>query len=420
MRLLTISGAIKDIQLYKRELRYAFPPDIQLDIGDLNDEDFNFSVFDYDVSIIHIRMPPYNTLGYYHNLPKLLQDSPLALEHGRSIICLPDSIDFVSSIGRGYEKSAGMSAYKWLEPFGIVLQDNEGKDIKPSGAGRAQVIKEYLKYSPKYCQIVVKPLSDSKNRLAVVDDTEIVVGLEYQVGKGMLVILPPPKFDKNYYSIVMSKLLQVARHYYYRSQQHIAVGNAPDWLSNYLVPRAKKLDGRINKLADEKAKYDKLAYVLYGTGDELTTSVALLLNELGLDVQKQPPSANIDLKARHSGLNIGFAVEVTGTKDIIHKDSNKVAQAWQHRSECAGTTDENDRLIIVANTQGHLDPKQRNQEGYTQVIANLLGPNGVLMITALQLYEQWKTVHEGKRSAADVVRELHSSFGLFGKSSSTS
>jgi hypothetical protein len=404
------------MQLYS-EVHYVFPYDIQLDMGDLNAEDFNLSVFDYDISIAHIRMPSYHTSGYYRNLPKLLQDSSLALEHGRSVICLPDSRDFISE---GHKREKGMSAYEWLKHFGVELQDNEGKDIKPSGAGRAQVIQEYLKYSPIYHQVVVKPLSDSKNRLAVVDDTEIVVGLEQQVGKGMLIILPPPTLEKEYYYLAMSRLLAVARHYYDRSQRHIAVGDAPEWLSNYLVTRAKELDDNINKLADEKAKYDKLAYVLYGTGDELTTSVALLLHELGLDVQTQPPGANIDLKARHSRLNMGFAVEVTGTKDIIRKDSNKVAQAWQHLNDCAGTANENDRLVIVANTQHHLDPKQRNQEGYTRDIAKLLGKNGVLMITVLQLYEQWKSVHEGKRAADDVVRELHSSFGLFGKSSSTS
>lgn len=418
MRLLIISEPIQDIQTYKSEMRYPFPTDIQLDMGDLNDKDFNLSVFDYDVSIVHIRKPSYSTQGYYHNLPKLLQDSALALEHGRSIICLPGSVNFVSE---KREIGSGMSAYDWLdEGFGVELQDNEGKDIKPSGAGRAQVIQEYLKYSPKYHQIVTSPPSTARSRLAVVDDTEIVVGLEHQVRKGILVILPPPRLDKGYYSIAMSKLLAVAKRYYYRSQQHIAVGDAPDWLSNYLVPRAKNLDDQINKLVEEKAKYDKLAFVLYGTGDELTTSVALLLNELGLDVQPQPHGANIDLKARHSGLNIGFAVEVTGTKDIIRKDSNKVAQAWQHLSDCAGTTEENDRLLIVANSQCHLNPKQRNQEGYTQVIANLLGKNRVLLITAPQLYELWKAVHEGKRSADDVIQELYSSYGLFGKSSSTS
>lgn len=416
MRLLIVSETIWFMQ-HPSEGAYDVPTDIQLDIGDLNDEHFNFSVFDYDVSIVHIRRPSSHTLGYYKNLPKLRQDSSLALEHGHSVICLPDSRNFISHGFSGTYAREGMSAYEWLNHFGVELRDNEGEDIKSSGAGRAQVIQEYLKYSPKYHQIVTKPLSDWRSRLAVVDDTEIVVGLEHQVGKGILVILPPPTpLEKDYY-LAMSRLLAVARRYYDRSQRHIAVSDAPDWLTNYLVPHAKALDDQINELADEKAKYDKLAYVLYGTGDELTTSIALLLNELGLDVQSQPRGANIDLKARHSRLNMGFAVEVTGTKDVMRKDSNKVAQAWQYLNERAGTADENDRLVIVANSQYHLDPKQRNQEGYTPDIAKLLGKNGVLMITAPQLYEQWKAVHEGDRSSDDLVRELHSSSGLFGKSS---
>jgi hypothetical protein len=41
-----------------------------------------------------------------------------------------------------------MSAYEWLEQLGVKLQDNEGENIKPSGAGRSQVIQEYLKYAP--------------------------------------------------------------------------------------------------------------------------------------------------------------------------------------------------------------------------------------------------------------------------------
>ena len=151
----------------------------------------------------------------------------------------------------------------------------------------------------------------------------------------------------------------------------------------------------------------------------MATSVALLLNEFGLDVQPQPAGANIDLKAKHPKLNIGFAVEVTGTKDVIRKDSNKVAQAWQYLSERAGTSEEKERLVIVANSQYHLDPKQRSLEGYTPDIVKLLGNNGVLMITTSQLYEQWKAVHEGRRSSDDLVRELHSSSGLFGKSSSS-
>ncbi len=413
MRVLILSETISRMQAISKSPYHA-PYGVHLDMGDLNKvEDFTFSVFDYDVSIVHIWEPSYHTMGYYENLPKLLQDSSLALENGHSVICLPHSRNFISQS----LDERGMSAYEWLTHLGVELQDNEGEAIKPSGAGRAQVIQKYLKYAPRYYQIVSKPTTPSSIRLAVVDDTEIVVGLELQVGKGTLVILPPPTLDEEDYYPVMSRLLGVARRYYDRSQRHIALGDAPDWLSNYLVPRAKDLDDQINKLADEKGKYDKLAYVLYGTGDELASSVALLLNELGLDVQPQPPGANIDLKARHSRLNIGFAIEVTGTKDVIHKDSNKVAQAWQYLNERTGTPDENDRLVIVANSQYHLDPKQRNQEGYTPDIVKLLGKNEVLMITTSQLYEQWKAVHGGHRSSDDIVRELHSSSGLFGKSS---
>jgi len=147
------------------------------------------------------------------------------------------------------------------------------------------------------------------------------------------------------------------------------------------------------------------------------TSVALLLKELGLDVEKQPRGANIDLKARSPKLNTGFAVEVTETKDVISKDSKKAVQAWQYVNERMGTAEEKDRLIIVANTQYHLDPKKRNRESYTPEITKLLGDNGVLMITTLQLYELWKVVYEGRRPADDVVQELHGKYGLFGSSS---
>ena len=409
MRILILSETINHEQQFGKS-PYRAPYDVHLDVGDLNDtEGFFFSVFDYDVSIIHIREPSYHTHGYYKNLPKLLQDSSIALHHGRSVICLPGSRDFVSEVS--HEK--GMSAYEWLKNLGVELQDNIGVDIKPSGAGRAQVIQEYLKYSPIYSQIVTKPESTPKSRLAVVDDTEIVVGFEHQVENGTLVILPPPKLDGKNYLIVMPRLIKVALRYYERSQRHIPIGDTPVWLDTYLVPHAKELSEQINKLTDEKERYDGIAYALYGTEDELETSVALLLKELGLDVEKQPRGANIDLKARSPKLNIGFAVEVTGTKDVIHKDSKKVAQAWQYLNDRVGTAEEKDRLIIVANTQYHLDPKKRKSESYTPEIVKLLGNNGVLMINTMQLYELWKAIHEGLRLADDTIQELYSKYGLF-------
>src|SRR4030042_3882021 len=114
MRVLILS---ESIHLYHSpdEGLCASIPDLRLDVGNLNDADgLAFSVFDYDVAIIHISKPAYHTIGYRRNLPKLLRDSQIALQHGRSIICLPQSQDFTSKESR----ENGMSAYEWLREFG--------------------------------------------------------------------------------------------------------------------------------------------------------------------------------------------------------------------------------------------------------------------------------------------------------------
>lgn len=336
-------------------------------------------------------------------------DTLTALEHGRSVICLPQSRNFHPGSGR----ERGDPIYDWLKNFGVVLRSNSGVDIKPSGAGQAYVVQEYLKYTPAYYQIVTGPKAPPECRLAVVDDTEIVVGLEHPVEQGTLVILPPLTLKSNLYILAMSRLVDVARRYYERAQRRIPVGDAPDWVQSHLVPTAIDLNRQIEELTEQKSRYDRIAYVLYGTGDELGEGVVLLLEELGLKVKPQPPGANIDLIANHPGLDIGFALEVTGTKGIIRKDSNKIAQAWQYLNDRAGTPQENDRLVIVANTQYHLDPKDRSTESFTPEVVKLLGNNEVLLVTTLQLYEQWKAVHEDRKSKEDVVIELHSTYGLY-------
>ena len=307
----------------------------------------------------------------------------------------------------------GDPVYDWVRILGVELQDNFGHNFVPSGAGLAEVVKEYLKLAPDYYQVVAKPDIIPQRRLAVVDGTDIVVALEHQVGDGTLVILPPPMLgDGNYFTALM-RLVDVARRYYERAQRRIPIGDVPDWLDEHLAPRAKELGAKISTLEAEKAKYDDLAYVLYGTGDQLEDCVALLLRELGLNVDPQAKGANIDLKAVHPSLSLGFAVEVTGIKGTIQKDSNKISQAWQYISERSGTSEEDDRLVIVANTENHLDPRLRTRDSFSPDAVKLLSNNGVLLITTLQLYELWKSVEEGNRTPDDVVRELHGKVGVY-------
>ena len=406
MRLLILSETIYR-QQRRAEGKYTPPYDIELTVTNLNDAPFFTSVFDYDVAIIHITNPSGGSRGYYDNIAKILRDTQLALVHGRSIICIPESTSFQPGDGRV------IGPYLWLKELGVELQENIGHGITPVGAGRADVMLRYFKNVPAYWQRVSIPESEPRHRLAVVNDTQIVVGLEHEAGSGALVILPPTSLEPEKYTLSMMNLIDVARRYYERAQRHIFTGDAPDWLGRYLVPRAQELAGEISILEAEKELYDQLAYVLYGSGPELEDCVALLLRKFDLILDRQEPGANIDWKATHSSLNLGFGVEVTGTKGTIGKDSVKVAQAWQYISDVAGTPEEHNRLLVVANTELHLAPGERKRDSFSTDVENLLGKNGVLLITTFQLYNLWKSVNEGRKNAEEVVQELAAQSGVF-------
>lgn len=285
MRVLILSEQIDCDQSFS-DHKYEAPADVELTVADLNtshDDELRLSLFDYDVAIVHIKYPSYHTIGYYQNLPKLARDCEIALDHGRCVICLPATNNFFS---KRLNKN-GMQAYEWLSNIGVELQDNYGESIKPTGSGKSLAVQNYLEYAPCYFQVVVKPELPLNNRLAVVDGTEIVVGMEYQIGQGVLVVLPPPLLSENEFLESLERLIEVARRYYDRSQRRIPIGDEPEWLGKYAIQQAKELADQIAELVEVKAKYDKIAYVLYGTGDDLETSVASLLEDIGFDVQPQ-------------------------------------------------------------------------------------------------------------------------------------
>ena len=409
MRVLILSEPIEWSQRFGTN-RYAPPYDVELDVVNINDSDgLQASAFDYDVTIVHIERPTHHTIGYFENIPKILQDSRLALKNGRTVICLPGSPTFIPR----RSNRNGPPIYDWLKPLGLELQENRGSDIRPVGAGRAQAIEDYLKKVPEYHQIVIDPETEPSKRLAVVNGTQIVVGLEHRVDNGTLVILPPSDLKEPSYFLSMMALMDVARRYYENGQRHVQAGEPPEWVSNYMVPEAIELDDQIVQLQEQKSVYDRLAYVLYGTGPELEAGVAILLAHFGLNVEPTYPGANIDLTAHHPGLNLRFSVEITGSTGTIRKDSSKMSQAWQNIQERAGISEEADRLLIVANTELHLEPAQRTRNSFSREVVQLLGNNGVLLITTTQLYALWKSVHEGNKSAEDVVQGLHRQRGLF-------
>ncbi len=411
MRLLILSDSIYRKQSYGENI-YIPPHDVHLDVGDPNETDnFNYSLFDYDISIIHIEKPSHHTIGYYHNISKISDDAKIALDNGLTVICIPESINFTSKSGNTY----GATAYDWLKHFQIELKDNQGNDIRPSGSGMSKIVKNYLGFCSEYHQIVINPDVEDLRKLAVVGDTEIIIGMEYQINRGTFIIMPPPTINNTSYQEMMYSIEQLARSYFERARRRVSILDAPDWLTGYLVKQAIDLHDQIEKLNIEKSFFDRIAYVLYGSGDELEDSAALLLEQIGLNVEHQPRGANIDLYANNTKLGVSFAVEVTGIKGIIKKDSNKISQAWKHITDIKGSKNAKDKVAIVANTECHLQPNQRGRTSFSTNVVELLEPNGILLISTLQLYDLWKAVHEGTIKKEKAILSLFESSGLYEK-----
>ena len=409
MRVLIISEPISHEQAFGK-VKYSPPYGMTLDVSELNGVDrFTHSAFDYDVTIVHITEPHYNSIGYHDNLPKLTADSKTALEHARTVICLPESSNFQSRSSNAW----GMHAYEWLERLGLPLRDNEGTDIKPSQAGRAKPLEQYLSIATRYHQIVTIPSPPSDEVLAVVDDTGIVVGIAHEVLAGSLVVMPPPLLRGEKYLLAMTKLVEVAQYFWEKAARRIAILDAPEWLAQYIIPPAKEVDRQIRSLEEVKAKYDQIAYVLYGTGEDLEVAVKVLLQDIGFTVEHLPRGSNIDLRVVYPPLGLVFAIEVTGTKGVVRKASSKIAQAWKHLSDRKGTPEEAHKLTIIANVEYHLDPRSRPSAPFTSEVTDLLGRHNVLLLTTVQLYEIWKDIALGTRSAEDAISSLHATSGFY-------
>lgn len=409
MKILFLSEKISHQQTFGND-KYLPPYNISIDFDDINNSDnFEFSIFDYDVSIIHINYPKHHTIGYFNNLPKISKDCKKALENGRTIILLPESKNFSTKFNNNY----GPKVYEWLEALGVTLENNKGDNYTPTKFGKSKDISDYLGYCQKYYQIITSFNHDIDRILAVVNNTEIVVGLDHTFGNGSLVILPPPFITDNNYLITMSALIRLASYFHEKAERKIYISNTPDWLETYLDKHSLEINKEIEELLKEKHKHDIISYSLYGSGTDLEQSVALILTEFNLDVEKQPNGANIDLKAKTKDQTCGFAVEVTGTKSIIRKDTKKISQAWKYLSERSGTNEENDRLIIIANTQCHLDPKDRNPNSFSQEVIKLLGRNEVLLMTTIQLYKLWKSYQENQISRDEIAKSMYMQVGIY-------
>jgi hypothetical protein len=399
MRVIILSPTINNFQ---KEIPYNPPYDIKVDYCDFTYSSTEVpSLFDYDVVILHFKKSKH-TSGYHKHLSSIISDVKVGLNNGIVFILLPESTNNVSE-----ENKPSVKIFDWLSHFGITLCDGSGSNINTAGIGKTTEIVDYIQYSPNYYQVIHEPELISKNKLASVGNTQINVGMELQKENGYIVILPPPKWNNSNYFLVINSLIELAKYYHEKVQRIFQAVESPDWVEQYRIPKAIAINKQISELNKEIEYYRRIEYLLFGTGEQLEYSVMDVLSKFGINVIKQEKGANIDLLCNINSKNI--AIEVTGTKGLIRKDTKKIAQAWEYLY-----SDENARLIIIANTECHLIPSERNKEPYSENVITLLSRNNILLMTTLQLYNLWKKIEEGSDTIDKlIIPILLSKTGLY-------
>lgn len=352
------------------------------------------SLLDHHVTILHFSLPlPVST-----DVQELSSYTQLALAEGRAIIC-------IAGTPFSYEDK---QIYEWLGSLNIYPEPAIGNNIQLTQHGKAQVFQDYFKNVNQYFTHWRKPTPEKT--IAVIGDTGFVIAAEYSVGKGKLVVLPPPLYDENLLHEVIPSLYNMARKYYEDMQKRIFVGDEPAWVEKHRTQEHLQIIDDIENLELRKQELDMITYLLYGTGPELEDTVKLTLEKLGLEVKKTPPGANIDFTARNADETIKLAVEVTGTVDKIKKASKKVPQAWIHSGE---KEDEQEKLVLMANTYRHLPIKGRTDKlHFAPHVKNKFTEIRALLMTTADLYFLWKDVHEKKRSPDEVLKLLYESTGV--------
>lgn len=368
----------------------------EVNVVSLSRQNLPAVIYDYDVAIIdHSRDVD---VSYLHvlrqNLVQLSNEVRRALSQGRGVVCIaakePGEVE-------------GIPRYAWVENGEISLLPSRGMRIQLTKQGARPGIKEYLTHVAEYfaeCRTRVDQIHHAA--LAVIGETNFAVAMEisHPAGGFMVVVPPPSQHD----IIALGRLVDLARFYCEKAQRRIVAAEEPSWVEHHKTEEYRKLSTEIQKLEERRQHLETITYLLYGTGDDLVESVRITLSDLGIKVKKTILGANVDLEPEEGTGGVNLFLEVTGSKEPVKKDSNKVAQAMEFIRDHAD--DPSAKLIVIANAYNHLPLEQRRDKlAFTEPVVRLLEPHGVLMMTTEQLYFLWKDVQEGRRRTEEV-REL--------------
>lgn len=235
------------------------------------------------------------------------------------------------------------------------------------------------------------------------------------VRRGNLIFLP--ENTQSTPSSLIEKLCEIGEKYYEKNREKIGLpSEAPGWLEEYKTNQEKEIEKRIsglkeqvNQLEGKKKKFEEIDVLLYGFGKPLQNAVQKVFESWDCEVTPTQPGATMDFKVKEPIKKLRFALEVTGIKDKVHKDSYKVSQALQYLTR----KEKDEKIAILTNTYREKKIAERPSENFTQPVIEIAENNEFCLMTTADLYSLWRVWLNEKRSKEEIIRSIFDTVGAY-------
>jgi hypothetical protein len=365
-----------------------------------NIEEYDGVVVDFQ-SLYQSRLDAlYRDEGEWEKVERASREIGTLLENGREVFCLINEPIFPTLLPGEPKARHGPvpSNYSILPTYPYVT--------RKEGTSKIVVSKRFLPYMDqvgKWCYELehkwLNPIARNKSGKSIAGTVSY--------GKGSIHFLPPPTECTREEAIEMLHDLilkpSTTRHPAWRAQIAIPGMDAVEEQIRELRGKTEALEKQLERLESEKNRLDRFRDLMSptGTGDYLESLVKDVLEGLGIKTSKAPPGFPVDL------LGSGFAVEVTGITKGINVRSEKYGQTLRFLERHHG-----EKLLLVANTHKHIDPRKRPPQNFSELIVEHLKARHVCMLTTARLHQLWTAVWKGDLSKEAAVKLLKDTDGV--------
>ena len=180
-------------------------------------------------------------------------------------------------------------------------------------------------------------------------------------------------------------------------------GEQPAWIAAELPPEYAEIARKIDDLRQEARKFERLADVLWCTGEPLKAAVRAVFEALDCTTVTPAAGSNFDL-AVEVGPGQRLLAEVIAGPEPFDKRAPEVGRAFRAIQEDAG---QGDRVILVANIPCDKPAQTRHDTQATPDALRLVQGLGANIIATPTLFGLWRFSLKDKAGARESLKRLH-------------